>query len=483
MNAPVRNLRPLPSIAGKVPPNDLAAEAAVLSSCILRNDRIPEVASTLTAEDFYSPQHASMWRAVIGLHESGKPVDSITIASWLNDRDMLVSTGGAAAILRIIDETPSVANVDEHARIIVRKAQRRRAIAEAHAILAEGYTDVDDEATWLEGLGGRLEACVGVSETQCLEHMGDVLRTVFSQLVASIETPPEQRATTGARLGLAALDEHFGPLTGGKVTYIAGYPGDGKTTLALQSAVATASQPQSAALIISAEMPSADLALRGLFQHARVDAGKSRLNHLRWLSQTEWRELADAASELNRLPIWFDSSSATNPARIRASVRKAKAKASRAGLKLRLVVVDYLQLIRAVSLRKNANREEEISSIAQDLKNLAKAEDVHVLALAQLNDEGRKEKRRPQARDMRESKAVEAHADCIVLIYNEAARERAKNPIQKGQPPPKEPEDVELIIDKGRGIPKGTINAIFWPHLVRFEDSPDWQSNADEGGY
>lgn len=478
---PGRNNRTLAPIAGRVPPHDLGAEAALVSSALLKPALIPELAATVAPEDFYSPAHQIIWQAIVAVHADNRPVDLVTVASWLRDRERLTQAGGPAYLADVVDSTPAVAHAEEHARMIVRKAQRRRAIAEAHAILAEGYGDVEDEAAWLEQLGGRMEASVGISETQCIEQMGDVLRDVFTQIVRASESPVGERETFGARFSLEALNEHFGPLTEGKVTYVAGYPGDGKTSLALQAAVATSAQQfdgklTSSSLIISAEMPSADLALRGLFQYARVDAGKSRINHIKWISQNEWRDLAAAASDLAQLPIWFDASASTNTGRIRASIRKAKGKSARLGVKLRLVVVDYLQLIHGSNLRKNAQREEEISTIAKDLKDISKSEAVHVLALAQLNDEGRKEKRRPQARDMRESKAVEAHADSILLIYNEAARERSKTIIQKGHAPSKAPEDVELIIDKGRGIEKGTVNAVFWPHLVRFEDAPDWVS-------
>lgn len=473
------------SFAGKVPPHDLEAEAAVLSAIMLKRHVMDEVSSVLRSEHFYSDANAKIFEACTSLASEGSPLDTVQIGGWLRDREQLGAVGGLAYLAQIVDATPAVAHVSSHALTIVRKARRRRAIDEAHRILAEGYTDCGDEDEWLDGLDSRFSAAVRGDTSTKLQSMREVLAGVWTeiteQLGATHVKPP------GGRFGLSDLDDLLGPLRPGRVSVVGGFWGDGKSALGFQAAIATSSEPDakpetdeerwpSATLVVSVEMGAGELAQRGLFLHARVDSGKSRPNHLHSITETEWKSLTDSAVELTRLPLWFDDRADMTPELLRSSIRRHKAEALRRRRVLRLVVVDYLQILEGgLGVRKNANREQEVAVVARALKRIAKAENVHILALAQLNDDPNKrgkDERKPTARDFRESKAIPMNADIIVLIHNPFARERVKAIHESGgSPPPRTAESVELIVDKLKGGRTGTVRAAFWPHLTLFADA------------
>lgn len=461
---------------GRVPANDLDAEASVISVLLAKPKALNEVIAILQPDDFYNPANGAIYETICDLTREGQPVDPVQVASRLQERGKLLRVGGAAYIASIVDEAPTVYHVEAYAKTVARKAARRRIVAEARVIIAEGTGDDLNEDEWIANIDSRLSAAARSSELRSLETLGDVLKRGFGDLYAQYENPAV--AHSGARFGIRGLDEHFGFLRPGGVTIIGGYPGDGKSALGLQAAIATAKQRDHdvnpcASVVFSVEMPSADLGLRSLFQQARVDSSKARPHRLRHIQQNEWGNLVDAVSKLGHLPVWFDDSEATHPDKIRATIRRTKAKAEKCGSQLRLAVVDYLQLVSAGNRvrRRNANREEEVSAVAWALKSIAKGEGIHIIALAQLNSDANKRPqndRRPTKDDIRESKAIGQHCDNMVLIYNPEARQRAR---QKSHDAPRnEGEPCELIVDKFRGGRTGTVDAMFWPHLTMFGD-------------
>lgn len=484
-----------PVIAGRVPPHDLEAEAAVISAVLLKRSALDEVLGMLKPEDFYSDANGTILEAAIDLASRGEPIDTVTVAGWLRDRERLASVGGAAYIARIVDETPAVHNVATHAMAIVRKARRRRVLAEAQTLIAEAYGDVGDEDEWLEAVDGRLAKAGAGTELRKILTIETALREVFQDLHQQLE---DDAPVVGGRTGLRDLDDAIGPLREGRHTVIGGFWGDGKTALALQCAIATAMttapapkpeggkpEPATAVLVISVEMSAAELASRALFGNARVDGRKAMANRVRYISKDEWSSLSDSVNTLRHLPVYFDDRADMTPELIRASVRRHKAECARRGQALRLVVVDYIQLVDgSSSTKRNENREQEVSRVSRAMKKTAKGEGVHVLGLAQLNDDPNKrgkDERRPSSRDFRESKAIPQNADCVILIHNQAARERSKAVHRAGEPPPTDPEEVQLIVDKLRGGRTGTVKAVFWPQLTVFADAPSETKPAPDG--
>jgi replicative DNA helicase len=462
-------------VAGLVPPHSEQAEAAVISACLLKDTAVDECLSILRPEHFYDPAKAAIFDAIQSLAVEGKPVDLVTVATWLKDRERLREAGGTSNLASIVDATPAVHNVGEHAQIVVRKSRRRSIIRFAHEVRAAGYGDVGDEESWIADVEARMVSLASGTDSRELVTIGDALRRFYTHFVNEIES---KVTIAGGRTGLADLDGLLGPLRPGAVTALGGFWGDGKSALGVQIALNTALEPRqdpSASLVVSCEMTDEELAQRALFLTAGVDSGKARPHKAKLLERYEWDSLAKAASIVTALPVWIDDRPDTNPAAIRTSIRRHKARARKAGQTLRVVVVDYLQLVDGrQGLGKQANREQEVANVARELKKTAKAENVHIVALAQLNDDANKrgqDERRPTSRDFRESKAIPMNADNVILIHNQAARERAKR-IHRGEAvvTSAEPEHVELIVDKHRGGPTGTVNVSFHPHLTKFDN-------------
>jgi replicative DNA helicase len=482
-NGAPRTRREPPSIAGKAPPHDQEAEAAVLSAILLtesspRQDRqhvLAEVAGFLRPEHFYAPANKAVFAAILALAADNQPIDTVTVARWLRDREQLAGVGGKAYLAELADETPATAHAEAHARSIEIKARRRAAISEMQLLTAEGYGDVGDEAAWLDQLEGRILASTGTSAREVVT-VRDALTRAWTKANAALNGGPPD----GGRTGLVDLDAILGPLSAAKVTTIGGYWGEGKSALGLQVALATAGEKRgdapSAALVISTEMSDEELAQRALFMRARVDSSKMRAHRQQEITPLEWRELQEGVEYVGRLPLYIDDREATTPALIRASVRHHKAVAARAGQKLRVVVVDYLQLIDGrAGLPRSATRENEISNVARAMKQIAKGEGVHVVALAQLNDDANKrpkDERRPTSRDFRESKAIPMNSDIVILIHNPLSRERARQALRASEPVRSaKPEEVELIVDKYRGGRTGTAKAIWFPSVTLFGDA------------
>jgi replicative DNA helicase len=469
-----------PIIAGRVPPHDLDAEAAVVSAVMLKRDALDQVAEILKAEHFYSEANGRVYEAAVALALQHKPIDIVQIASWLRDREKLAQVGGTAYLAQIVDATPAVAHVVSHAKIVREKWRLRRLIAECQRISAEGYGDVGGVQEFIDGAEQSVYELARTVETSSALPIRDVVRAAFEQITKAAARGDR---ITGISTGFAKLDEKTAGLHDGDLTIVAARPGMGKTSFVLNLAVNVA-QPRTISspgpqdrgygggprrapgygvVVFSLEMPREQLASRMLCSEARVDVGKLRGGHL---SAEDWRKLTESASELTNLPIWLDDTPAIGLLEVRAKVRRIQAEYNRGTTeeedekRIGLVVIDYLQLM---SGRQGAaSREQEISEISRGLKQLAKELRVPVIALSQLNRavETRPGKdKRPQLSDLRESGAIEQDADMICFIY----RDEYYNPEtdRKGM--------AEIIIAKQRNGPTGKVLTRFTASCTRFD--------------
>lgn len=477
-----------PTVAGRVPPHDLDAEAAVLSAVLLKRGVLDEVAD-LRPEHFFSESNGTIFEAARDLHMQSSPIDLVTVASWLRDRELLRPIGGSGYLAQIVDATPAVAHVREHAAIVMRKARMRRAISAAQLIAAEGYGDLDAESedAWLDALPSRLEE----HENAKLEavHVGTAMRRIWEERRAN-----NGNQATGPSSGVVELDRRMGGLRGGKVSTVAARSGIGKTALAFQAA-ASVTTGGDAALVFELEAPEEECVDRLQYATAGVD-GSQLLRGIP-LSQDDMRALNGAAEAMNRGHLWILARSTITATQIRAEARKLAMKykrladghyekARRAGLKegdrdwpepttLKLVVVDYIQLVSASDMRgaQGANREAQVSHVSREMKRLAMDLNIHVMMLCQLNKDGDKRgaDTRPRTSDMRESSAVENDSDHIIMIYNPHALARSR-----GERDGEEFDEVELILGKNRGGKPGTIHVQWWPSQQTYQcvARPEW---------
>lgn len=471
-----------PIIAGRVPPHDLEAEAAVLSAVLLDRDALDRVLEILKPEHFYSDANGRIYEAAQTLALAGTPIDIVNVASWLRDRERIAQVGGAAYLTQLADATPAVAHVGAHARIVYEKWRVRQLIASCQRISAEGYGDVGVVQEFIDSAEQTVYELARTPDSTAAQPLARVLKAAFEQITKAAERGDR---ITGISTGYEKLDAKTAGLHDGDLTIVAARPGMGKTSFVLNLAVNVAQpravgddgggglaqqEPGYGVAVFSLEMPREQLATRMVCSEGRVDLGKLRQGYLQ---PDDWRRLTEAASWLSTLPIWIDDTPALGILELRAKVRRIQAEYAKVG-RIGLVVIDYLQLMKG---RDGVNsREQEISEISRGLKQLAKELRVPVIALSQLNRavETRTTKdKRPQLSDLRESGAIEQDADTICFIY----RDEYYNPEttdSKGL--------AELIIAKQRNGPTGKVLVRFTASCTRFDNlAPgDYPEMADD---
>ncbi|KYF97212.1 replicative DNA helicase [Sorangium cellulosum] len=470
-----------PIVAGRVPPHDLDAEAAVLSAILLHRDALDRVLEILKADHFYSEANSRIYEAAQELASGGTPIDIVSVASWLRDRERLAQVGGAAYLAQLADATPAVAHVGAHARVVYEKWRVRQLIATCQRVAAEGYGDVGVVQEFIDGAEQAVYQLARTPQGTSTQPIAQVLKAAFEQITAAAERGDR---ITGISTGFEKLDAKTAGLHDGDLSIVAARPGMGKTSFVLNLAVNVASprtvsspgpdqaghgierhEPGFGAAVFSLEMPREQLATRMVCSEGRVDVGKLRQG---FLQPDDWRRLTEAASFLSTLPVWIDDTPAISLLELRAKVRRIQAEYDRppsdgnSGRRVGLVVIDYLQLMKGRD--GVSSREQEISEISRGLKQLAKELKVAVIALSQLNRavETRTTKdKRPQLSDLRESGAIEQDADNIIFIY----RDEYYNPEttnSKGI--------AELIVAKQRNGPTGKVLTRFTSSCTRFDN-------------
>lgn len=449
------------------PPHDLTAEDAVLSAILLEPAALDIVSKILKADDFYSPANAWIYRAAIDLCTRQQPVDSVTVCSWLKSRDRLAEIGGIASLTRIVDETPSVANVEAHANIVLRLHQRRLMISAAQKIVAEGYGPIDDETEFLERSVQSLTSIVSARRSSEEVDFADAAFQFLNELADTVQRGEILGLTTGLR----TVDEATGGLYRGEVTIIAGRPGMGKSALALDVCMGAIQKSRGeliASYVVSAEMPPKMLAARGVCGIAGVPLAAARTGNLH---AGQWDALSRSLHHLHEFPIRIRGRMPSIQA-LRSSLREYKRwlethpAPDGTPIHLGIVVVDYIQLVTATIGRssRGQSQEEMISEVALGLQDLAKEFDVAMVLLSQLNRgvESRLDKR-PGIADLKGSGAIEAVADLILLLYRD----------DYYHPDSQTPGIVEVIIGKQRSGKTGKIILGFDASLTSFRDLSD----------
>ena len=467
----------------RVPPQDLDAEAAVLSAVLLERSAIDQVGPLLKPTDFYSEANRRIYEAAIELATTGAPIDLVTVAGRLRETDRLNQVGGSPYLVQLVDSTPSVANVEYYAATVRDKAVKREVIAKCQLAVAEGYQDIGSAADYADRTEQAIYDVNRAVKSGAPEKVGEVARRVIQEIT---DAANRGERVTGRPTGFERYDAKTAGLHNGDLTVIAARPGMGKTSFVLNLAVNVASPtptpvisdtgetrelPGLGVAVFSLEMPREQLASRMVCAEGRVDVGKLRQG---MLQDRDWGNLTQAASFLYRLPIWIDDTPSLGVLEIRAKVRRLQAEYERnlapgTGKRIGLVIVDYLQLMSG----HGSSREQEISEISRGLKRLAKELNVPVVALSQLNrsveTRGSKDKR-PLLSDLRESGAIEQDADNVVFIYRDDYYDADAE--TKGT--------AELIIAKQRNGPVGKVKVRWDPYCTRFDNLAAGQYEGED---
>jgi replicative DNA helicase len=453
----------------RVPPHALDAERAVLGGILLQNSVIDTVLEIIKGEDFYSEGHAKIFEAALDLHRSSTPVDTVTMRDLLSRTNKLAGIGGDDYLLSLTDTIPTIENTKSYANIIREKALVRRLITACQGVAAKGYGDYGNAQEFLDQAEKAVFDVASVQTRSTVERVRDVVIRTFEDL--------HNLARTGGRVsglstGFQRLDAMTAGMHPGDLIIVAGRPGMGKTSFALNVGVNASHSRQgttknAGVAVFSLEMPKDQLVKRMLASEARVDSGRMRTGQI---NREDWQNLAQAAGLLSDLPIFIDDTPGLTIMELRAKARRIMSESG-----LGMIIIDYLQLMRSGT--KVDSREQEISEISRSLKGLAKEMGIPIMALSQLNrgveSRGNKDKR-PQLSDLRESGAIEQDADTIWFVYRDEVYNKEST----------EQGIAEIIVGKQRAGATGTTKVRFFNQYTRFDNLSDeeYPQGGDEDG-
>ncbi len=432
----------------KVPPQNLEAERSVLGSMLIDDEAIGIVLENIDEVYFYEEGHRQIYRTIIDLYNDHKNVDLITLSDKLKSEGLLESVGGVSYLTQLIDSVPTAANAEHYAQIVKEKSIQRQLIKNATQIVGESYepgVNVDELVDRAEKL---IFEIAYLRKRQQSFHIKDIIKD-------SIETIDKlyqrKEHVTGIPSGYEEFDKITSGLQRSDLVIIAGRPSMGKSALAVCMAEHAAVEKKNGVAFFSLEMSKEQLVQRLLCCHARVDAHKVRSG---FLSPSDWPKLTAAAGKLSAAPIFIDDTPAISALELRAKARRLVANHD-----IKLIVLDYLQLMR--SSYKTESRQQEISEISRSIKALARELDIPIIAISQLSRavESRQD-HRPQLSDLRESGAIEQDADLVVLLM----REEYYTPTEENK------GIADVIIAKQRNGPVGTVKLTFIKEYMRFEN-------------
>jgi replicative DNA helicase len=434
-------------------PSNLDAERSILGAILLDNNALNTAIEALKPDDFFIPQHRSIFIQMMTLGEAQHAIDLVTLTEELHRRGELESSGGAPYLASLVDGVPRVSNVEHYARIVKEKAMLRNLIHATHNIQQHAFDGEDGADTILDNAESSIFALAEDRVKAGLLPIKDIVRDNFERLEKIFR---EGKSVTGVSTGYGELDKLLSGLQPSELIILAGRPSQGKTALALNMAENIAIRGGLPVAVFSLEMSKESLLQRLVASVAQVDAHKFRSGHL---SREDWRRMTEGLGQISSAPLWIDDAGSISVLEIGAKARRLKRDKG-----LSLLIVDYLQLITARG-RFNS-RQEEVASISRGLKALAKELRIPVLVLSQLTRAPEREERGPQLSDLRESGAIEQDADVVMFIY--------RPNFFNMNATPEEREMADILIAKQRNGPTDKVKFVFRSRLTRFEEAaPD----------
>jgi replicative DNA helicase len=395
---------------GKLPPQAIDLEEAVLGALMLEKEALTSVVDILKPESFYKESHKVIYQAILDLFSESQPIDMLTVTNQLRKNGALEVAGGAFFITELTSKVSSAANIEFHARIITEQAMKREIISIASEMQREAFEETSDVFELLDKME---QSLFEISEKNIRKNYSD-LRSVMKAAIMELESKKGQKdGLTGVPSGFTALDRVTSGWQKSDLVIIAARPAMGKTAFVLSVLRNAAVDHNRPVAIFSLEMSSVQLVNRLISSEAELDSEKIKRGNL---ADYEWEQLVHKTSKLSKAPLFVDDTPALSILELRAKCRKLKAQHD-----IQMIVIDYLQLMSGDSKSggNGGNREQEIASISRALKKIAKELSVPVIALSQLSRavETRGGDKRPQLSDLRESGAIEQDADMVMFLY------------------------------------------------------------------
>ncbi|MDU2065093.1 MAG: replicative DNA helicase [Sporomusaceae bacterium] len=435
----------------RVPPQNVEAEQSVLGAMLIEKEAISKVAEFLRPEDFYREAHRVIYDTVLDLFNKNDAVDLITITESLRRVDKLESVGGISYITFLANSVPTAANVLYHARIIEEKSLLRSLINAATDIASMGYEGSEEAGQILDQAEKKILEVSGRKMGSDFTPISTIVMDAFNkieQLYAS------KGGITGLPTGFKDLDRLTSGLQPSDLVLIAARPSMGKTAFVLNIAQHVAIREKKAVAFFSLEMSKEQLVQRMLCAEAPIDAQRLKIGEL---EQNDWTKLVRASDRLSSAPIFIDDTAGITVLEMRSKARRLKVEHD-----LKLIIIDYLQLMQGSSgSSRSENRQQEISEISRSLKALARELHVPVVALSQLSRgvESRQVKK-PMLSDLRESGSLEQDADIVAFLYREDYYD----------PDTERKNITEIIVAKHRNGPVDTVPLFFHKQFTKFSD-------------
>ena len=389
---------------GKIPPNDVESEQAVIGSMLTDKEAVSAAIEVLKPEDFYREDNRTIFEAILNLYGRSEPIDIITLKSELSSMGKFEAVGGLEYIAELPDKVPTTANVEQYIKIVEEKSVLRNLIKTANEIITLGYDQTQEVDGIIDGAEKKIFEVMQKKNQKGYTPIKDILVETFTELEQLYN---QKQRITGIPTGFSDLDFRTSGLHNSDLILVAARPAMGKSAFALNIATNAAVRAKVPVAIFSLEMSKEQMTSRILCSEAMVDSNKVRTGKI---DDEEWSKLAAASGELSEANIYIDDTPGISIMEIRAKCRKMKIEKN-----IGLVVIDYLQLVQG-SGKRGGSREQEIAEISRSLKILAKEINVPVIALSQLSraPEQRPD-HRPMLSDLRESGSIEQDADIVMF--------------------------------------------------------------------
>ncbi len=450
---------------GKIPPQALDLEEAVLGAMMIDKEAIDTVIDILHADVFYKEQHTLIYNALFSLFQESQPTDLLTVSEQMRKDGTLDAIGGDFYLVSLTQKVASSAHVEYHARIILEKYIKRSLIGISGEIIEESYDETADVFDILDGAETKL---FEVSQGN-LKKSSEDAQTLVSQAIKKIQEISKQEGMSGVASGFTKIDALTSGWQDSDLVVIAARPGMGKTAFVMSMAKNMAINFDIPVAIFSLEMSSVQLITRMISSETGLTSEKLRKGNL---LPHEWEQLNVKVKNLTKAPIFIDDTPSLSIFDLRAKARRL---VSQHGV--RIIIIDYLQLMTAAVNNKSGNREQEISTISRNLKALAKELSIPVVTLSQLSRavETRGGVKRPLLSDLRESGAIEQDADIVSFIYRPEYYGLLEWDDEERTPCASQ---AEFIFAKHRNGGLDNIRMKFTGHLAQFSDLEDGFSTS-----
>lgn len=439
-------------MAGREYPHDIVAERSLLGAMLISKDKCIDILNKTVEEDFYEDSHQTIFKAMAALNDAGTAVDVTTVTSYLLDHGLLEKSGGVDYLLRLSESVPTVSHSDHYLKILHNKATLRKIIRETTRIAEEAYGDVDNIDEFIDDTEKTILKVTQERSAGEFRDIRGVIRSVTDRLNLLQKIDGN---ISGVKSGFRDLDKITSGFQKGDLIILAARPAMGKTAFALNIAHNAAFKSEEPVAIFSLEMPAEQLVQRIICSMGGIEGSSIRTGEILKTNANKYYAAAERVSKCN---MYIDDSPGIKINDIVAKSRKLK---SEHGLKL--IVIDYLQLITSSS-KNRENRQQEVSEISRTLKALARELEVPVISLSQLSRSvEQRPNKRPMMSDLRESGAIEQDADIVSFIYRE---DYYKDPSEQTE----NSGLTEIIIAKHRNGATGEVNLAFEKNYSRFSD-------------